>query len=171
MATAATQELNEIVVLRNQNRMIHAVVRMNTDGLSHTDSLIRPQPAGNSMNWIVGHLLCVYNNVLQGAFGQAPLMPNQSLKCYDRGTATVSESDAQDFSALLAAWDEATNRFDAGLSTLTPDRLDEKAPFSPSNNPEETVRSVMGVVMFHQAYHAGQTAILRRIAGKPGALK
>jgi uncharacterized damage-inducible protein DinB len=26
-------------------------------------------------------------------------------------------------------------------------------------------------LMFHQAYHAGQTAVLRRIAGKEGAIR
>jgi hypothetical protein len=26
-------------------------------------------------------------------------------------------------------------------------------------------------VMFHQAYHVGQTALLRRIAGKQGAIR
>ena len=34
-----------------------------------------------------------------------------------------------------------------------------------------TVRSIINTVMFHQAYHAGQTAVLRRIAGKEGAIR
>jgi uncharacterized damage-inducible protein DinB len=42
---------------------------------------------------------------------------------------------------------------------------------SPSGNPDETVRSLITTVMFHQAYHAGQTAVLRRIAGREGAIR
>ena len=170
MATAVTQNLNEIAVLRNQNQMTHKCVRLNAEGVTHDESLIQPEPAGNSMNWIVGHLLSVYNNVLP-AVGQAPVMLAEQLKRYDRGSAPVTASDALEFATLLTAWDEASQRFDAGLASLTPEKLDEKAPFSPSNNPNETVRSVMGVVAFHQAYHAGQTGILRRVSGKPGAIK
>lgn len=171
MATATVQELNEIAVLRNQNEITHKVIRKNTEGVSHAESLIQPQPEANCMNWVVGHLLCVYNNVLP-AVGQAPVMLNEKLKRYDRGSAPVKrEDDALEFGTLLTALDEAATRFDAGLAGLTSEALDQKAPFSPSNNPKETVRSVMGVLMFHQAYHAGQTGILRRIAGKPGAIK
>jgi uncharacterized damage-inducible protein DinB len=49
--------------------------------------------------------------------------------------------------------------------------MDEPAPFSPTNNPKETVRSLLATVFFHQAYHVGQTGLLRRIAGKEGAIK
>lgn len=38
-------------------------------------------------------------------------------------------------------------------------------------NPEETVSSLLTVVLFHRGYHAGQTGILRRIAGKAGAIR
>jgi len=71
---------------------------------------------------------------------------------------------------MLAKCDEAVKRFDIGLESLTPERLDSAAPFSPSNNPKETVRSLMTVVAFHQAYHVGQMGVLRRIIGKPGAI-
>ena len=49
--------------------------------------------------------------------------------------------------------------------------LDRPAPHSPSGNPDETVRSLLTTVFFHQAYHAGQTALLRRIAGREGAIR
>jgi len=42
---------------------------------------------------------------------------------------------------------------------------------SPTGNPNETVRTLLTTIMFHQAYHAGQTAVLRRIAGKEGAIR
>ena len=39
------------------------------------------------------------------------------------------------------------------------------------NDPDETVGSLLSVVLFHQAYHAGQTAVLRRVAVKDGAIR
>ncbi len=170
MATATTQ-VHEIEILRNQNRMTHSVVRMNTDGVSHAESLVAPQPAGNCMNWVVGHLLCVYNRVLPLA-GQTPVMDTEELSHYERGAAPIqSPSEAMDLGVLLVAMDKAVDRLDAGLSGFTSETLDQKSPFSPSNNPEETIRSVMSTVLFHQAYHAGQTGVLRRVVGKPGAVK
>jgi uncharacterized damage-inducible protein DinB len=71
----------------------------------------------------------------------------------------------------MAAWDETTERIDTGLAGLASETLDAPAPFSPSSDPNETVRSLLTTVFFHQAYHAGQTGILRRIAGKDGAIR
>jgi len=75
-----------------------------------------------------------------------------------------------ELSELLNICEKALERIDVGLANLTPERLDEKAPVSPTNNPNETVRSLLAIVGFHQAYHAGQLGVLRRIAGKPGAI-
>jgi uncharacterized damage-inducible protein DinB len=170
MATASSQQLSEIAVLRYQNQLTQQVLHMNLADVSHAESLVRPKEHGNSLNWIVGHLLCVYNNVLPG-LGQAPVMLTERLKRYDRGSDPIRDAEALDFAALHASLDEAITRFDAGLAGLSAEALDAKSPFSPTNNPEETIRSLMGTVLFHQAYHAGQTGVLRRVIGKPGAIR
>jgi hypothetical protein len=71
---------------------------------------------------------------------------------------------------LLAAFDKASERVDAGLAGLATKKLDEPAPYSPTNDPKETVRSLLASISFHQAYHAGPTGLLRRVVGKPGAI-
>lgn len=170
MATGSLQKVNDVAVLRFQNQLTQQVVNRNVEGVTHEESLMRPQPAGNSMNWVLGHLVCVYNNVLPG-LGQAPVMLSDRLKRYERGSEPITKEAALEFNALREAFDEAVARFDAGLATLTEEAMDAKAPFSPSNNPEETMRSLIGTVIFHQTYHAGQTGILRRVIGKPGAIR
>jgi hypothetical protein len=83
-----------IEVLRRQARMAHQVVRLNVEGLSHADSLIHPQPGGNCLNWVVGHLLAIYHHALD-LLGQAPVLPAEVLKRYDRGSLPIrSASDA-----------------------------------------------------------------------------
>jgi uncharacterized damage-inducible protein DinB len=121
------------------------------------------------MNWVIGHLLCVYNNVLP-VLGQERVMDPETLNRYNRGAAPIHNETALPFDDLMSALNDAVARFDAGLAASTDEVLDGKAPFSPTNDPTETVRSVMGFVMFHQAYHAGQTGVLRRVIGKPGAI-
>lgn len=170
MANSASNGPNEIEVLRLSVRATHGVVKRNVEGLTQEESLAQPEPAGNCLNWVMGHLLCVYDQVLP-TLGQKPVMGQDALKRYKRGSAPlVNPAEALPLHDLINGWDEAYHRVDAGLAAMTQQVLDGPAPFSPSNNPNETVRSLLSVVVFHQAYHAGQTGILRRIAGKEGAI-
>lgn len=171
MSTGTPVIANEIELLREQAKIVHRVLRMNAEGLTQQDSLIQPQPGGNCLNWVVGHLVCVYGDVLP-VLGQEPVFEKEALKRYDRGSAQLEEpGEALPLEELLGAWDEASRRVDRGLAGASTELLDQRAPFSPRKNPDETVRSLLTVVMFHQAYHAGQSGLLRRLAGKEGAMK
>lgn len=171
MTPAVSETVSEVEVFRQQAGMAHHVVRTNLDGVTQEESLIQPQPGGNCLNWVLGHLLCIYGKVLP-MLGQEPVMAEEALKRYDRGSSPlVDPADALEFQELRAAWDETAKRIDAGLAGLTPEILDRPVPRSPSGNPNETVRSLVATILFHQAYHAGQTGVLRRITGKEGAIR
>ena len=167
---ARTRELSEIEVLRESARVAHQVARLNAEGITHPDSLGQPQPAGNCLNWVLGHLICVYDEILP-LLEQKPVMGKEALRRYARGTPPLQDAaEALPWDSLMKAWDTAAERVDAGLASLTPEKLDAPAPASPRNNPDETVRSLLTLVCFHQAYHAGQMGLLRRMAGKKGAI-
>jgi len=170
-ATATPAAIGEVRVLREQVQAINGTLRANTQGLTQEDSLMQPAPGGNCLNWIVGHLMDTWDLVLP-LVGQQPVLGREALARYKRGSAALNDSnEAMPLSDLLAACDEAARRMDAGLATLTLEKLDEPAPFSPRNKPDETMRSLLSIVIFHQGYHAGQTGLLRRIAGKEGKIK
>ncbi len=170
MTTAASQTVSEVEVFRHQAHVTHEVVRLNVDGVTHEESLIQPAPGGNCLNWVVGHLVCIYDQTLP-MLGQEPVMEKGALKRYDRGAPPLREpAEALQLGELMTAWKEATRRIDVGLAGLTSEVLERPAPHSPSDDAKETVRSLLSVTLFHQAYHAGQTGILRRIAGKEGAI-
>lgn len=171
MTPTAPATVSEIEVFRLQARMVQTVVRLNVDGVSQEESLIQPSPAGSCLNWVVGHLACIYNKVLP-LLDQEPVADEATLKRYDRGAPPLRDAaEALELRDLMAAFEKASERVDAGLAGLAPEALDRKAPFSPGGNPDETVRSLLSTVFFHQAYHAGQSGILRRIAGKEGAIR
>lgn len=171
MTRAAPTTAPEIDLWRRQTQMTAGVVAANLNGLTHQDSLAQPQPGGNRLNWVLGHLLSVYNGLLP-LLNQKPVMEDAALKRYARGAPPLQDpEDAIDFQRLLAAWNQALERVDAGLAGLDPERFDQPVANSPTNDPNETVRTLVNTVMFHQAYHAGQTAVLRRIAGKEGAIR
>ena len=171
MSTAAPAADRGIETFRHQAGMTRQVVRMNLEGVTHEESLIQPRPDGNCLNWVLGHLVCIYGRAL-ALFGQPPETLGGALDRYDRGSPPLTDpAEAIDLNELLAAWDTVTERWDAGLAAFPAGTLDQPAPFSPSGNPDETTRSLISTVAFHQAYHAGQTGILRRVAGKEGAIR
>lgn len=170
MTTAPMTVSNEIEVFRHQARTTQRIVRLNVEGISHEESLIQPQPAGNCLNWVIGHLVVAYQLVFP-LLEQEPVISEERLKPYERNSSPLTDrAEALPLQGLLAAFDEASERVDAGLMGLAAKRLDEPAPFSPANNPKETVRTLLAGISFHQAYHAGQTGLLRRITGKSGAI-
>lgn len=170
MSTASPAADRDVETFRHQAGMTRGVVQINLEGITHEESLIQPRPDGNSLNWVLGHLVCVYNNSLP-LFGQQPVIDRERLAHYDRGSPPLDPAKALELGELTAAWNQVADRVDAGLAELSGDVLDRPAPFSPSGNPNETVRSLVSTVMFHQAYHSGQLGLLRRIAGKPGAIR
>jgi uncharacterized damage-inducible protein DinB len=162
----------ECEILREQAKSIHRILRLNTEGLTQEESLLQPQPGGNCLNWVVGHLLRTYDRAVLPMLGEEPVLGKDDLNRYDRATPELRDpSEALPLSHMLAAWDEASKRVDAGLARLLPERLNEPAPASPRRNPDETVRSLLAILMVHQATHVGQTGLLRRMAGKSGAIR
>ena len=171
MSAKGTAVAAEIELWRAQAGMARAVVDANAGGLTHEESLVEPRPGGNRLNWVLGHLLSVYDGFLP-MLKQEPVIGAAALQRYARGAPPLTNpADALDFARLLRAWNDASDRVDAGLAALEPEILDQPVANSPSGNPNETVRSLITTIMFHQAYHAGQTAVLRRIAGREGAIK
>jgi uncharacterized damage-inducible protein DinB len=162
----------DVDLFRQQARMAHLMVRLSVEGVTHEESLIQPEPGGNCLNWVVGHLLWAHHGALS-VLKQAPVMEGAALQRYARRSSPIEDpAEAVELDQLMAAWDTAADRLDAGLAALTAEALNQPAAeHSPSNNPNETVRSLLGTLMFHQAYHAGQTALLRRLVGKEGAVR
>lgn len=170
-ATLTHTHTGAMEVLRVQAKGIRGSLLRNIEGLTHNDSLISPAPGGNCLNWVVGHLVSTNERLLE-VLGQPPVLGKDSLRRYDRGSAELHDpAEALPLDTLLAAWDRQWAGIDAGLSAIAPEKLDAPAPFSPRNKVDETVLSLLTIVMFHQAYHAGQAGLLRRIAGREGAIR
>jgi hypothetical protein len=171
MSTAAPGAVGQMEGFRHIARLTDIVFHTNLQGVTQAESLVQPRPAGNCLNWAVGHLVCIYNNALP-LFGQANVVDPATLARYDRGSAPITDAaEAMDIGELISIWDQAHPRVDAGLAAMTPEALEQPAPFSPSDDPDETVGSLVATILFHQSYHVGQTGILRRVSGHEGAIK
>jgi uncharacterized damage-inducible protein DinB len=143
------------------------VIQRNLEGVSHEDSLRPLNPGGNSLNWIVGHLVRTRNDALR-LLGAQPLFDPSELAIYEAGRFTPGQATSID--DLKRRFDALGPALAAALERATPEHLSNKAPLSPSDNPDETIGSLLASIAFHEAYHLGQTGLARRLLGMQGAI-
>jgi hypothetical protein len=156
----------EMAILRRQGQGVARTVVINLDGITHEESLIQPHPGGNCINWVLGHLLSIYNQVLP-LLGETPATDPDTIERYKRGSqAMTNPTEARRFEELRSEWDETVKRVDAGLAGLTTEQLDQLAPPGPPLVPGDRVRDLLSVVLFHQGHHAAQTGVLGWRGGK-----
>src|SRR5215510_5937562 len=143
------------------------VLARNLAGVGHEESLFAPQPGGNTMNWIVGHIVRTRNQAI-GLLGGTPLFDDAEFDQY--GAGGFDPGRAMRLEELRRRFDALSPAIASALAHATPEQLSAKAPFSPTANPNETVGTLLAGIAFHEAYHLGQTGLSRRLLGKPGAL-
>lgn len=160
--------MNEMLMM--QLAVTHGIFQVNTEGVTHGESLHQPATSGNCMNWIAGHLVTAYNSILE-TLGQEPVWSEDRVEIYKRGSIPLNDPTlAVDFEEICKDFEAAHQRVIQGLQDLAPDRMSEPAPYSPGDNPEETLGSLLYLIAFHQAYHVGQLGLGRRLVGRPGGV-
>ncbi len=154
-----------------QIRFAHRAFHLNVDGISHEQSLLGPQSGGNCLNWVVGHLVLARQTWLSVVLGMAPPLDPARLERYKRGSSPLEDGTlALPLPEMVELFDRSLQPLLAGMAQLTPQRLAEKAPFSPGNDPSETVGSLVAKLCLHEAYHVGQLGLQRRLLGIGGGI-
>lgn len=137
----------------------------NLEGITHEESLVVPEPGGNCLNWVLGHIVSARNRAMT-QLGIAPVWQMDLAFHYSgRDEANWSSDKAVNLKTLetdlVRSQQELLNALeqmsDAMLSTP-----DEKG---------RTLGDALTFMNFHEAYHGGQVALLRRIIGRPGVIK
>lgn len=142
----------------------HLTLHENIKGLSHADSLLQPYPGGNCLNWVLGHIVATRNHVLK-LLNKEPILNEEEAALYKRGSPPVADgARALPLERLLSDLDLSQKLIVAGLKEAS------EADFRVLAG-NETVGRQLALLHFHEAYHTGQTGLLRRLAGKEGAIK
>jgi uncharacterized damage-inducible protein DinB len=144
----------------------NVVVNRNLEGISHRESLVHPQPDGQSFNWILGHMVKTRNEVLE-LMGKKPLYEKSKYEVYR--PKDFSEAKAIDLEELKSAFNALQGALEEGVKSLSKDKLNEPATLRPDR--QDTVGSILATVFWHEAYHAGQLGTMRRVIGKDGKIK
>ena len=148
----------------------HYALKVAIRGLTHEDSLQQPAPGGNCLNWVLGHVLANRNTVLR-VLGEEPIWSAETAGPYERGSAPLTDAKrAVPLKEMLEDLDASHKLVREALKNLPPERLAEAPPAGTTKDEDDTVETLLTVLAFHEAYHAGQTGLLRRLVGKPGAI-
>ncbi len=135
---------------------------MQTKDLGQDDLLIQPQPGGNCMLWVLGHIVNSLGEVVNELGGG--LTP-ATVKTYDR-FAPGSEP-VLGYEKDLPGLEKIKEDF-ATLSKIAIQALDEKSEefFAQEAGHGQTNGGSLLFSAFHLSYHTGQLEYLRNLAGK-----
>jgi uncharacterized damage-inducible protein DinB len=149
----------------------HYAITVNLEGFSQEESL-RPGPGGgNCVNWVLGHIVTSRNGIL-ALLGEEPALHAAVAERYRRGSQPIAHArDAAHLDILVQALEDSQRRLLAALGRAS--ELDMAKPAASPAIPsgDTSVGGQLSFLHFHETYHAGQLGLLRRNAGKPGAIR
>jgi hypothetical protein len=148
----------------------YGAINRNLDGLSHAESVVLP-PSGNCLNWVLGHVV-VSRSFLVTLTGGTPVLAGAQAEPYRRGSSSGTIEGLLDLATLRGLLSDSQQQLIPGLATMSDEALARSVP-EPYNRPPLTgsIIEAFGRLHYHESYHNGQIGLLRRIAGKEGAIK
>lgn len=148
---------NDIEIIKYLVFGNYKVISMNIEGISNEEAMIFPNGEANCMNWILGHLIYIRNAFLN-VLGEDSVWDNDKFSFYNRGEIPLNrKNEFISFEELKSYLKETQDKLESKLNSL--ESIDSGI-----------INDVSGLSL-HEIYHSGQFGYLRRILGKPGAIK
>jgi hypothetical protein len=131
-------------------------------GLTAEDALLQLPFRGNCLNWVMGHIVEARHYMLE-LLGVPGVWSAAQCQRYMSGSAPVTGSDSphEPWEGILAAADESLKRIRAKLESMTEADLQVVPP-----GDTDALGKILLRMTWHEAYHVGQTEVLRQLAGK-----
>ena len=139
------------------------LIKLQTDGLNHTDSLIQTPYKINCMNWVLGHIAVNRDSVMR-LIGAEPLLGEEATKRYKTESDPITEDgpDVLQLEKLLEVLSTGQTLIEGALEALSESDLLGEIQVGERMMPLGT--RLYGFY-FHDTYHTGQTDLLRQVAG------
>lgn len=148
-----------------QLELSYGALFRNLEGITHEESLIAPSTGGNCLNWVLGHMISARNRLMT-QLGIAPVWQIDLAFHYSgHEEAAWSQEKAVDLKTLKTDLARSQQELMGALDQLPPEAL------STVDDHGRTLGDALTFFNFHEAYHGGQIAFLRRLLGKPGVIK
>jgi len=162
-----TETTSQIEAARFQYGMLARIMQLNTDGVTHEESLVRAVPTGSHINWVLGHVVATRCLLLLGLRQESP-WSEETLAIYRRGSSGAVEANYLPFDEIVRAFHVTQERILSGIGTVSDEEMITVSSASPK--PEPAGATLLRLAI-HEGYHLGQIGILRRVAGKDGTIK
>jgi uncharacterized damage-inducible protein DinB len=150
--------------------LAHGALHTNLKDVTDEESLVAPEPGGNCIQWAVAHIVATRDRIAL-LLGAEPVLSPEVGKRFTRPAAPiVDRADARPLADWIADLDRSQERLAAVIGSLATERL--AAPFDGERLPgrPRTLAEALAFFHFHESYHVGQVGLMRRIAGKTGAI-
>ncbi len=157
--------------LRTQLEFVHYSVHANLEGISDEESLTSAAQGGNSINWVLGHMVQSRASMLE-MLGGEPILDDRGTGFYTRHSNPIGPgSDCVPTSELLRLYDGSQELLLEKLAGATDTVMEGEVPgiFDPQETMQCGIK--LSALAFHEAYHAGQLGSIRRAIGKESAIK
>jgi uncharacterized damage-inducible protein DinB len=136
----------------------------NLEGITHEQSLVLPQPEGNCINWVLGHMVASRSRILPLLEVQPPWDSELSFLYSGRPEAEWSTARAIQLESIKVDYARSQQAILTALHGMTNAKLTKAIKGKP-------LLEVLGFAHFHETYHVGQIGLLRRIVGHHGVIK
>ena len=139
------------------------IIKAQTQGLSHADSLLQLPFRGNCLNWVLGHLADNRNTLLR-LLGEEAILGEAHARRYGYGSEPVcgDGDDILTLEQLLTALEQGQSALAARLQNATGEELaGEVQSFLGTT----TLGQLIFFLFWHESYHVGQPEFLRQLAG------
>lgn len=149
----------------------YGAIKRNLDGVSNEESLHIPEPAGNCLNWVLGHIVASRGTVHR-LTGGTPVLGEEGA-IYRRGSEAIKSGDhVLDLGTLRGLLEDSQQQLIPALAVMSDESLEQPIPEQFRRPPlTGTVGEALMRLNYHEAYHTGQIGLLRRLAGKEGAIR
>ena len=148
-------------------------IHRNLNDLAHKDTVYIPEPDGNCINWVLGHIISARGMMLLLTGAGTSLLSEAEAAVFQRGSVAMkSGENAVDLDKLKTALDESQKLLIPAIQVLTDETLAKEVPEKFQRPPlTGTIGQALATLNYHEAYHNGQIGLLRRLAGKAGAIR
>jgi hypothetical protein len=143
----------------------YGVIQRQIRGLSHEDSLLQLPFRGNCLNWVLGHITWSRERMLK-ALNAPPVWDAEQKARYERDSQPVtSGDDAIRLETILETMGTQQERILAVLKNRTSEDLQAISVEIIANAPPQSIGDWLHFLIWHEAYHVGQTELLRQLTG------
>ncbi|MGB3715930.1 MAG: DinB family protein [Candidatus Promineifilaceae bacterium] len=135
----------------------YSAIQHHTKEIRHTESVWQPPFGGNSINWIMGHLVVSRCNFLMLLDVPSIWSMDQCLRFIPGSSPVTEEVDSVPFDSLISAFDQTQEQLMSALEHVSDEVLGQVKG-------ERTVAESLVYYQSHEAEHTGQLELLCRLA-------